>query len=702
MSKTNVIDSQKLNMLNDNLQSNNLNMNNNLDHEKLSIQIKSILNNILQNNEKPTKNNLNTYSQKFKLDLLSNVNDIINIKNIMDFLINNDENAHDNLRKSFQLNETFNIKSHIRLNAILKQHLLHNSTVFINELTKDILTNLENVINEIKMNVHYTNINKVSELVDNINNKLFTNNPNASKNSVLPTANSKTVLETQYCINYLNQFPKTESSEFIKNAVIKGLVSSSISSENIGNNKILENFSILSAIIGGGDKNETTTTSNTTSNTNIMNKTQIKDYTTIDEKIDRSTLIKNTTSLLTNVINNVTSSNQSSLAQLIESSNTFEMSNVGGDPSGDFIIGSINQTSTVTSKVDITSIQNISTKIQNDISKSITNTINNTLDTIKKSLVNNKGISQEGTNAGDIIKDIANVVNKGIDAVGGVLNTGINTMGKSMDNIVNVAGDVVKNILGPATSTNTTTNKTTNYNSTTTNDIDKQLKNTFNLDESFKSIQDNSISDDISNILSSSNIAKCSADIKSGNNVKFNNINKKNVKIDDINQESNVNAVMNCMFNQTILSEIATKIINNYEQNITNMAKHAIKTENNNINQKTVGDIYAAGIAGAAIISSAGEAGSKVIDSAGEAGKDIIDSAGSAASSMTMWFAIIGGLVLIAIVAIFYFFFASGGKVSVSDFAPYMAPSPPTPELTNYIPSVSDMTQTNMNMAQTM
>lgn len=684
MSKTNVIDSQKLNMLNDNLHNNNLNMNNNLDHEKLSIQIKSILNNILQNNEKPTKNNLNTYSQKVKLDLLSNVNDIINIKNIMDFLINNDENAHDNLRKSFQLNETFNIKSNIRLNAILKQHLLHNSTVFINELTKDILTNLENVINEIKMNVHYTNVNKVSELVDNINNKLFTNNPNSSKNSVLPTANSKTVLETQYCMNYLNQFPKTTSSEVIKNAVLRGL---NVPSEN---NKVIENFALFG--IGGDNTNTTNVTVNKTSNTNLMTRNQIKDYTTIDNNINRSTLIQNTTKLLSSVVNEVTSSNQASLAQLIEASNTFEMSNVGGDPSGDFNISGINQTAVVDTSIEMNTIQTISTKIQNDISKSMLDTIIKTIDDVKNSIINNKTVGNEGTNVGGVVKDIAGVVGKAIDTTGGVVNNAISTTGDVLNNLTKNTADVFKSMWS-SSSSNTTTNDTTNYNQTNISDTDKQLKQSFNLDESFKTIKDNSINDDIKNLLSSSNIASCNANVKAGNSQKYTNINKKNINVSDINQVAQVKDTMKCIFNQTVLSQISTKIVNNYVQNITNMVSHVVKTEDSNLNAKTVGDIYAAGAAGTAMIDAAGEAGSK-----------IIDSAGSAASSMTMWFVIGGAVLLIVIGFIFYnffsMFFASGGKVS--DFAPFMPPSPPTPELSNYIPSVSDMAQSNMNMAQTM
>ena len=172
MYKTNLIDSEKLNMLNNN----DLDINTNLNHDKISVQIKSLLNTIINNNDQPSQKNLNNYSNKFKSDLVNIINNNINnsssdensksdMKNIISYIFENNVNAHDNLKKSYQLSEVFNIKMVVRLNTILKQHLLNNSKKFVDKLTVDIISTLENAINEIKVSVYYTNMNKVSNLV---------------------------------------------------------------------------------------------------------------------------------------------------------------------------------------------------------------------------------------------------------------------------------------------------------------------------------------------------------------------------------------------------------------------------------------------------------------------------------------------------------------------------------------------------------
>lgn len=412
----------------------------------------------------------------------------------------------------------------------------------------------------------------------------------------------KKTLDTNYCKNYLNTF--SAQSEFIKTAVLKG-VNPEYKSES--ETKTIEKFSLLGGLFGTDPPSNTTIVKNSTSNTKLLNRTQIKDLTSIEENIDKSTLVQGMTKMLTNVITKVTNDNKAALSQLIVVSNSINVD--GLTIGGDLNVSGIKQSNKIDTKVEMKSVQDIANKIQVDISNSISSIINSTIKDTKDTINNKSNISQEATNVGNVVTSLAKTA-------GDVVNGITDNIGSVANNMIDTTGKVLSSILGPSTNTNTSTNTTVNVDKSTISETDKQLKSLLNLNQSFKSIQDNSISQDISNILDNKNIAECVSNLQASNTISYKNTTVKgNANFTDLIQANDISAVMNCAFNQKVITDISVKIVNNYAQNITNMVANANITNNTIANHKTIGDIYAVGVAGAAVISSGGAAISGIIGS---------------------------------------------------------------------------------------
>ena len=207
------------------------------------------------------------------------------------------------------------------------------------------------------------------------------------------------------------------------------------------------------------------------------------------------------------------------------------------------------------------------------------------------------------------------------------------------------------------------------------NNSNKILKNTFNLNQSFKYNKNNEAADAITDTLNPENLAKCVADTAATNELAYKGITATGgaLEISNIQQENIVSDVMNCAFNQTTLNDISTKIVAEFDSTIQQL----LDSINTNLDEETKarveGDIYAIGTAGSAIIGSVGDAGSKLIDSGGKAGTallsgagDLVEKGGEAAKNVGMGLAMvplaIGFGVFLCIIAIgLMIYFASGG-----------------------------------------
>jgi hypothetical protein len=139
---------------------------------------------------------------------------------------------------------------------------------------------------------------------------------------------------------------------------------------------------------------------------------------------------------------------------------------------------------------------------------------------------------------------------------------------------------------------------------------------------------------------------------------------------------------MNCAFDQAVINEIATKIVNEYDSTIQQLLENVDSSLDEQTKANIEGDIYAMGVAGSAILESVGNAGSKIIDSGGKAGtsllggvSNVVEKGGDAAQKVGMGLAMIplaiGFGVFLCIIAIgVMIYFASGGPSSGTAAAP--------------------------------
>jgi hypothetical protein len=302
-------------------------------------------------------------------------------------------------------------------------------------------------------------------------------------------------------------------------------------------------------------------------NTSIkLDKTKISNLSEATKNIDSSMMIENSAKLLKSVINNVVSKNQSSLLQLLSASNNISIANVGGDPSGDLKLTNVNQQNVM----DITSLANFAQETTNDITTQITEEASKQF----TKTATTSALTATSSSVGD-------------------------TLGKAMDTVNALGSDFIQgatSVLDGSAAINAgNTSKTT-----TITETENSLKNTFNLNESFKITTNEDFNNAVSNQLSTENLASCGNEAAAKNNIDLANINKKNVIIDAINQSNIVTAALDCAFNQEVVNKLATIFVTNYSNLIDNMIQNS-DTSNS-------GDVIAAGNAGAAMICAAGTA----------------------------------------------------------------------------------------------
>ena len=351
--------------------------------------------------------------------------------------------------------------------------------------------------------------------------------------------------------------------------------------------------------------------------TNIKDSTLVKNAKEIEKSIDNKTVVKGMEKMLSSVLNDVANENMAELTKLIALSN--DLSIDGADVDGDINLTNINQDITVDSETSIKASQKIQNKITTSISKKLDDKMKNVVKQLNEKSIKVQEKKATGTNVGDVVKSLGSDIAK----------TASDVFGVSIGN-----------------STNKETNKT---------QID-ELKDKLKLDNSFTMKKNKEIADKIGNTISAKNMAKCAKNDKMANKLSFKNLKsrKGGLNLKDIKQNIAVKSVFSCAFDQSVLNDISTKIVNDLKTNIERMVDAADKYAKDKKTKSTSGDIYAAGVAGKAVLEGVGDAAVPIGKGISIAAEGVGKGVGSAMSGFMMPL-IIGGVVLAIIGAIVAF-----------------------------------------------
>jgi hypothetical protein len=375
--------------------------------------------------------------------------------------------------------------------------------------------------------------------------------------------------------------------------------------------------------------------------TKMKDSTKIKDLKQIEKNIDQSKVVKGMTAMLSSAVTNAVNKNSADLLRAISASNKISVGSASGTS---FTLTKINQSNTVEQETNANFVQQVTTKVINDIGTKLQENIDMTA---KQTSTDTKKLTSDeksSTSIGGIIDSVANVAGQAIDGLAKTLS-------------ISAGNSVEQN---------------------TSKDITQELKDTFKLDQSFKYEKNDDVKSSLENILSTENLAKCAADTKVDNTVDLAKINVTGpIVISELEQTNVVNDVMSCAFNQTVMNDISNKILNDYNKLITQMVENVDTKLDEETKTSTQGDIYAAGVAGAAVLQAAGEGVSsaaqgvgKGVESAGKgvatAAKGVGEGISSAMSGLVMPLLIGAGILVILIIG--YVIFKSMGGVNKSDF----------------------------------
>ena len=377
--------------------------------------------------------------------------------------------------------------------------------------------------------------------------------------------------------------------------------------------------------------------------TNVNNSKNIKQLDEINETIDRSAVINSLTKLMSNVINEVTSENISELAKSISLSNKINISKIKAK---NVTLSNISQVGEIDTEVTAEFIQKIETKIRNDISKKIDDKISNIVDSSKKNIQESDSNKSSGSSIGDIV-----------------------------GNIVDTAGDVMKEVLSLSIGNTTDIDNSIN--------IDEESKKNLKIDDSFKFKKNKESSDKIKNALDNKNLSKCAQSTNQTNELNFSDAELEgDLKVTNIKQIGAVKAVMKCAFNNEILNDLSTKILQDYITNVQNMIKSADEVAKKTKSASTSGDIYAVGVAGAKVLEGAGKGISVAAEGVGDgvstAAEGVGDGVSTAAEGVGEGISsalsglvaplIIGGIVMVIFIVAYIIFKKMGGMGESDDY----------------------------------
>lgn len=363
----------------------------------------------------------------------------------------------------------------------------------------------------------------------------------------------------------------------------------------------------------------------------LIDTTKIKDLKNIETNINQSKVISGLTSLLSSAVTNAVSSNSADLLKSIAVSNTISVSGASGSS---FTLSKISQSNVVSQETNANFVQQVTTKVINDISNSLKENIDSATKQASSDIKNITSDEKKSTTLGGMLNSLTNVAGKGLDTLGKVLS------------------------LSAGNSTQQSTSK----------DIDQELKQMYSLNQSFTYNKSDNVTSTLQNVLSTSNLSKCAADSNISNKIDLSKINVTGpIVISEIDQSNVVKDVMNCVFNQSVLNDLSNKILDDYNKLIKEMIENVDEKLDQEHKTSTQGDIYAAGVAGGAILESAGDAAKKIGEGGATLAKGVGEGIGSAASSFMMPLLIGGGILVLLIIIYFIWKMASGSSSSNDD-----------------------------------
>jgi hypothetical protein len=310
-----------------------------------------------------------------------------------------------------------------------------------------------------------------------------------------------------------------------------------------------------------------------------------------ETELSNSSLISTVQNLIAKTISKTLVDNTSNIKSIIDLNNSISISAnplCAGSMEGGFELKNIDQIITISStNVNIqqsTIVANITSKVNNDISDSVSII---TSDTAKMTNVQKIG-----------------------STLGGIADSAIGV-------VTNFVGDVGK-VFGGAGACAGVANSCSQSKSTETN-IDLQTK--YKLDNKFDLSKKTYTSNIASSELKTTDITDILKELLGNNELLVADVCPSAISITDIEQTINVTSMMT----NSVLLKLATTVASNYitkiQSVIDNMSSHAITTENN----KNKGDIATFGDAVACVINAGGKAASGVIVSTGNAAGQVID-----------------------------------------------------------------------------
>lgn len=359
-----------------------------------------------------------------------------------------------------------------------------------------------------------------------------------------------------------------------------------------------------------------------------IDSTKITNIQDIEKKIDQSKVIKGMTSMLSNAITKATTTNQGDLIRALSVSNKLKIANAKSTTGG-FTLSGLTQIITVSSEAGATFVQSVQNKIVNDISSSIKEQISLVEKTNSSNITKLAVDESIGTSLGDVLTGLAGIVGQ--------------TVGKVADAAVDLLGVNVGNKMENRTE----------------KEITQELKSKLSLNQSFQYQKNDDVKNIIENIFSSDNLAKCANNSNFNNDVELGSIDVAGpINISNIKQEAIVTDVVKCMFNQTTLNDIATKIMSSFDNLIQQLMENVDITLDSTQKKQITGDIYAAGVAGSAVVSAAGEAVNTAAQGIGEGIANVF-------GGIALPFLALGALILLLIIG--YAIYKVASKDSNSD-----------------------------------
>ena len=392
---------------------------------------------------------------------------------------------------------------------------------------------------------------------------------------------------------------------------------------------------------------------------------KVQDVKEVSKEIDQSKVISGITNMVSQAINDVATKNSADLLRTIAVANKISVSGARG---GSFTFSNIKQTVTAETQVKAEFVQSITTKIQNDMAAKLAEQI----DMATKQLDSEITKLSESSKSGSSVEGMLGKLAGAAASLGGSIVDGIKeTLSVGIGNSVEEKKEV---------------------------DISQSLKDKFKLDQSFKYEKTDDVSNAVSNILKAENLSKCASESTVANTVDLSKIDVTgDITISNLEQNAVVKDVMNCAFNQTVLTEIATKMFNSYDKLIQNMIENTRQSLSETERTDIQGDIYAVGTAGAAVLQGIGEAAKGIGEGVSTGAKGIGEGVstgaqgvgkgiGSAFTGLTMPL-IIGGIFIFLLIVGYVIFKIVTKKSNVEIELPEVGNTSEMPEVE--LPEVS-------------